>query len=512
MESKVRGEVNAQICKRIWVRLGPVGRARLAALLVVGSDGKSDLQRLKQPAGRATWTKFKAQAEHLEWVKSLGDMAAVLDGVAASKIADFAGEADAADADVLRRSYTSEPKRLALLACLLHTAQARARDDLALMMCKRMAVTIRKAKARLEEIYQRQREVTEQLLSNYRQVLGGLSPSGAAGVAQATAAQLLTAVLATMPPPGGDEDGDDADPVKRTPAEQAAVVDALLDAVRMQSAGMGAVTKMVEDGGGFEGQLNSIEEVTAYRGDNHELLIAGFFRPDRPTMAALVGALEFEATSEDHSVLDALDHALAHWSGRREFIPDHVEGIPLDLGFVSVNWRRAIRDRKHPGMLVKRHFEAMCFAYLAEELRTGDVAVAGGADYGDWSQHLLTFEECRPLLAGFCEEAGLPSDAASFVAELKERHASAAAGLDAGYAENEDLSFDKDGQPTLRRTKGKATSPEAARLGEEIRKRMPERTLIEILARTAYWLGWWRHFGPASGKDPTASSSTPPWT
>ena len=44
MESKVRGEVNAQICKGIWVRLGPVGRARLAALLVVvGSDGKSDL-------------------------------------------------------------------------------------------------------------------------------------------------------------------------------------------------------------------------------------------------------------------------------------------------------------------------------------------------------------------------------------------------------------------------------------------------------------------------------------
>jgi hypothetical protein len=31
---------------------------------------------------------------------------------------------------------------------------------------------------------------------------------------------------------------------------------------------------------------------------------------------------------------------------------------------------------------------------------------------------------------------------------------------------------------------------------------MPERTLLEILARTAYWLGWWRRFGPASGSDP----------
>ena len=499
MESKLRGEVNAQIFKRIWVRLGPDGRARLEALLVVGGDGKSDLNRLKESAGRATWTKFKEQAEHLEWVKALGEMGAVLDGIAASKIADFAGEAHAADADVLRRSYTSQAKRLALLACLVHTAQAQARDDLTLMMCKRMAVNVRKAKLRLTEIHERQRAVTEQLLSNYRQVLGGLSPSGAAGVAQATATQLLTSVLATMPPAGA---GDDVGDPGRSREEQAAVVEALLNAVRMQTAGMSSVNKLVEEGGGFEGQLMDIEEVTLYKGDNHELLIAEFFKSDRSTMFALATALEFEATSEDHSILDALDHALAHWSGRREFIPDHSGGVPLDLSFVSVNWRRAIRDRKHPGMLVKRHFEAMCFAYLAEELRTGDVAVTGGADYGDWSQHLLTFEECRPLLKAFCEEAGLPDGPDAFVAELKDRHARAAADLDAGYNDNEDLTFDSDGQPTLKKTKGKGTSAEAARLGEEIKKRMPERTLIEILARTAYWLGWWRHFGPASGKDP----------
>jgi len=56
-------------------------------------------------------------------VKALGDMGRVLEGIAASKVADFAGEAQAADADVLRRSYASEPRRLALLACLLYTAQ-----------------------------------------------------------------------------------------------------------------------------------------------------------------------------------------------------------------------------------------------------------------------------------------------------------------------------------------------------------------------------------------------------
>lgn len=117
MEAEIRGEVNAQIFKKIWIRLGRDGRARLQALLVAGSNGKSDLNRLKKAARRATWSKFKDQAAHLEWVNGLGEMGAVLEGVAASKIADFAGEAHAADADVLARSYPSEVKRLALLAC-----------------------------------------------------------------------------------------------------------------------------------------------------------------------------------------------------------------------------------------------------------------------------------------------------------------------------------------------------------------------------------------------------------
>lgn len=31
---------------------------------------------------------------------------------------------------------------------------------------------------------------------------------------------------------------------------------------------------------------------------------------------------------------------------------------------------------------------------------------------------------------------------------------------------------------------------------------MPERSLLDIVGRTAYWLEWWRRFGPASGSDP----------
>jgi hypothetical protein len=80
-----------------------------------------------------------------------------LEGIAASKIADFAGEAYAADAVVPARTYTVDAKRVALLVCLVHAAQARARDDLVEMLCKWMAATNKKAKAELEEIRLRQR-------------------------------------------------------------------------------------------------------------------------------------------------------------------------------------------------------------------------------------------------------------------------------------------------------------------------------------------------------------------
>lgn len=39
--------------------------------------------------------------------------------------------------------------------------------------------------------------------------------------------------------------------------------------------------------------------------------------------------------------------------------------------------------------------------HLAEELRTGDVAVLGSGEYADWSAHLLPWEECRTKLTAF---------------------------------------------------------------------------------------------------------------
>jgi len=55
-------------------------------------------------------------------------------------------------------------KRLALVACLVHTARMRGRDDLAETPCKRVAANVKLAGAELEEIRLRQRAVCERLI------------------------------------------------------------------------------------------------------------------------------------------------------------------------------------------------------------------------------------------------------------------------------------------------------------------------------------------------------------
>ena len=175
MATTIRAEVNEAIFAGITARMGPEGRLRAQGLLATAaSDGRSMFNRLKKPAQRATWSRFRAQAEYLDEVDEIGDTAYWLEGVAPSKVTDFAGAAAAQDVDTLSRY--GDAKKLALVACLAHTARMRARDDLAEMLCKRVSSIVKKAKTELEEIRLRQRAVSEKLIGTYRTVLESLDP------------------------------------------------------------------------------------------------------------------------------------------------------------------------------------------------------------------------------------------------------------------------------------------------------------------------------------------------
>jgi len=316
LATRIRHEVNTQLFARIVGRMAETEQAQVEALLQVeGQSRRSGHHRLKQAAGRASWSAFREQVAHLAWVDSFGDTSRWLEGVAEAKIADFTGEARAADAEVM--GHVAPLKRTALLACMVHEAQAKARDDLADMFCRRVASIIKRARNELDAIRVKEAEISDGLIEHYRAVLTHLDPRGPA----ASDAEALRLARAT-----------------------------------------------IQQGGGFDAELADIESIAAHHANNYMPLVARQLRRDRATMFAFARTVALEATSAERSVLDALDHALAHQHLIRDQIPDHADGQVIDLSFASEAWQRLVRAL--PGRLGRRHFEACVFTYLAQGLRT----------------------------------------------------------------------------------------------------------------------------------------------
>ena len=464
LAGRIRTRVNDSFVELICSRPEPGEREQLLGLLVVDpATRRSGFDALKRTPGAATVSRVRAHLAHLAWMDSLGPSQEWVAGVPAAKVSHLSAQihdlnaADMADLGV--------DKRVALLVCLLHMGRIRARDDLAEMLCKRMAAIHRNARARFETLRETAREQTEHLVDVFGDVLAAVRES-----MEATGGELAEGV----PEP----------------------VDAL-----WRRTGQ-AVLSTLTTGGGVAALSASHEEVSAFHGGNYLPFLERCYRSSRSVLFDLLEVLDLTATTADASVLDAVAFLRAGRRRTGEYIPDHLDGVSVDLSFASNAWQQILRDQRRPHRLVRRHFEVCVFTYLAAELRSGDVAVTGSESYADLHAQLLTWAECQEGLADFCAEAGLPTDAASFRTQLQQRLAAAAAVVDAGYPDNADLVIDAAGTPVLKRRRGKARRASAIALEKTILARLPERALLDVVTRAAFWTGWPRHLGPASGSDP----------
>ena len=83
-----------------------------------------------------------------------------------------------------------------------------------------------------------------------------------------------------------------------------------------------------------------------------------------------------------------------------------------------------------------------------------------------------------------------------------------AAEVDRKLQDDDQLSFDDEGDPVLKKLTAapipKDTDDFTAAIGEH----MPERTVLDILCNVEHWLNWTRHFGPLSGTEPKIANAT----
>jgi hypothetical protein len=125
--------------------------------------------KIKRSAKRASRSHLELLLQQLTWLESLPDSAALLEGIAPTKLrhmADMTAVMDAGDLKDFRPA-----KRHALILALIRQMAIRARDDIAEMFIRRMSVIHKAAREELKEIQVRQRELSEHLVATLDDVL-----------------------------------------------------------------------------------------------------------------------------------------------------------------------------------------------------------------------------------------------------------------------------------------------------------------------------------------------------
>ncbi|MDU9399391.1 MULTISPECIES: Tn3-like element ISPa42 family transposase [Pseudomonadaceae] len=404
---------------------------------------QSDFNALKQAPKKPSRKHLEVLIDHMAWLESFGNLDAIFDGVVDTKIRHFA--AQAAASDVAELKDCSLPKRYTLMLALIYRMRVRTRDHLAEMFIRRISTIHKRAKEELEQIQARQRQKLEQL-------------------------------AATL-------DG---------------VVQILVQEPDDQEAGS-LIREYLSPDGNLERLRETCAEVQATGGNNYLPLIWKHFRSHRSLLFRLSHLLQLEPTTQDRSLVQALQLIQDSENLHREWIDEHV-----DLSFASERWVKVVRRPASEGPPTNRRYLEVCvFSYLANELRSGDMCVQGSESFADYRKQLLPWDECLQRLPAYCEKMELPGTAKEFVTSLKTQLEETAQQLDDKFPScRGDVSINEAGEPVLRRVTARDIPPSAISLQTALMQRMPARHVLDIMANIEHWIQFTRHFGPMSGNEP----------
>lgn len=443
LAGQIRRTVNQELFQQVFSRLSNEQIHTFNELLIRSANQHySDYNRLKTLPKRPTLKKLKDYINYYIWLQSHGDMTPFLQGLAPSKVKYYAAEAKSLDASELK-DY-SEPKRITLLICLIHQAQVKTKDHLADMFQKRIGAIHKSSRKDHQDMKEQKQSELEDLVSIFNDVL---------------------LVMAS------ENDDIAHEKIKETIASY----------------------------GTLQVLLDKCEALASIKGNNYYPFIQKHYKKSRSTLFTLAGLLQFTSTSQDHTLMDALQFIMENKNKRMDWLPDEI-----DLSFASDQWRRLIRVKQRVGgwLIHRRHLEACVFSYIATELKSGDICVPGSESYADYREQLLSWEECEPLIPDYCRGLGFPENADDFVTGLKSWMIDVSKQIDQGFPNNQNVSINADGEPVLRKVQKREYNKSLKELEELIKERLPERNLMDILCNVEHWINWTRHFGPSSGSDP----------
>jgi TnpA family transposase len=439
----IRTLVNSVIYENVFMKLTSDKKSQLDSLLnVEDSSTYSKFNSLKENPKSATIKHLKELEGTYQLLMALGDVENLLRDIPIAKIKHFASEAKVLDASEI--SKFSAAKQYTLILSLIYISKVRVRDNLVHMFLKCLRNIQNKGKEELEKIREKNRLKTENLIS------------------------ILTSVLEKTSDINSDT--------------------ALGQQIR----------EIVYKNGGIDVLLTDCDTISSYNGNNYLSLLWKFYKGYRKSLFKLLELLDIHSTTQDQSLINALNFLLSNEDKRAELLP-----ATLDLDFASAQWQTTVTVKDGSTIyFIRRHLEVCIFYHLASGLKTGDLCIDTSEEFADYRQQLLSWSECEPLIPEFCDEMNFKQNPNEFVEQLKAMLKEKSIEVDRKYPNNGQIIISENGEPLLRRPKANNISKSAIELENTINKCLPERDVIQVLCNVEHWLNWTRHFGPLSGSDP----------
>lgn len=443
-----RAAVNNEIFTSVLDKLGDDERKFLDSLLVSDEETRvSPWNELKADSPKPTLYCLRDLIQRHAELAVFAQHNDLLENIAYTKLDQLSIEAQSLNAAVMIE--VAPAKRYVLALALIRRRFAQITDDLCDVFCKQIRKVKGKAEERLDSYIKVNQEKTDEVLRRFASISDTLD----ADHSEEERLKIIRRVVLSRP---------DLTEYSRTHAE--------------------------------------------YGGKYATRFMWNFYSVRRADIFRILTKLQFVSTSQDDSLIKAMEFIVAHRSSRKEWIPTNAgndQPILEDISWIPKRWVKLITGKTKkmvPQQINRRHFEVCVCEQLVSDLKSADICVLGSDTYSDYRQELLSLDECEKNREEYGRQAGLPVKGKAFIKYVQGLLSEAATKADELYPSNEYFKIEN-GKPKLARLTRKPKPKEYARLEEALEKKMADldMSILDIMTDTMKWLRWGRFFGPLSG-------------
>lgn len=447
-----RGEINARCLQQISEALTIEQKNQIDQLLDTELEqGKSWWFRLKQEPSAPTINNIKTYVDYVIWLKELYDTFAVQVEIPAAKLLQFYYEAYAADRS--RMKEFTPAKRYAYTVILLEKQMGIAYDSVAHMFIRQVNNLHNKAKTKLKTYYETNQERVGQLLTHLQRITRAFQSPG-------SKMERFEAIKDVMPP---------------------------------------------------EPQfiLDQCDEYLAYVEDNYLLCLPGVYQSKRSAFFKCIGVLSLESSSQDRSLLQAIEFIISHRSSRKPWIPlpmkENHEGelVPIfTLDWIPDKWRKLVTGKSTKGAKVdqvhRKYFELCVFSELRRQFQSGDTYIRESDVFDDYRKQLISWEKYYSQIQEYEVVSGIPVDPDRFVQRVKSELLQMAQKTDAAFPENRYARMEA-GELIMPPLPAKVPHPQYEEVDQLLKMHLKQVSILDVLVDSEKWLDLSSHFHTITG-------------